>query len=186
MRWSYSPCNPETAQVYQDELGLSSVLAELIGRLDLPDVAAARRFLNPKLADLGDPFVITNLLPAARRLSRAVDEGEVITVFGDYDVDGVTSTSLLVGILRRFKLDPHFVVPLRMEEGYGLSRDAIDRAIELGRPDLFVALDCGTNSVDEVAYLRGKGIEVLIVDHHRSKEETPDDCLMINPHVLDE
>lgn len=186
MRWSYSPCNRETAQVFQDELGVSSVLAELIGRLDLPDVAAARRFLDPKLADLGDPFVITNLLTAAQRLSRAVDEGEVITVFGDYDVDGVTSTSLLVGILRRFKLDPHFVVPLRMEEGYGLSRDAIDRAIELGRPDLFVALDCGTNSVEEVAYLRSKGIEVLIVDHHRSKEATPEDCLLINPHVLDE
>lgn len=186
MRWSYSPSNRETAQALQDELGVSSVLAELIGRLDLTDVAAARRFLNPRLADLGDPFVITNLLPAARRLSQAVDEGEAITVFGDYDVDGVTSTSLLVGILRRFKLDPHFVVPLRMEEGYGLSRDAIDRALELGRPDLFVALDCGTNSVKEVAYLRNKGIEVMIVDHHRSKEATPADCLLINPHVLDE
>ncbi len=186
MRWSYSPCNPETSQVFQDELGVSSVLAELIGRLGLPDVAAARRFLNPRLADLGDPFVITNLAAAARRLSRAIDSGEVVTVFGDYDVDGVTSTSLLVGILRRFGLDPHFVVPLRMEEGYGLSREAIDRAVDLGRPDLFVALDCGTNSVEEVAYLRGKGIEVLIVDHHRSKDDTPDDCLLINPHVLDE
>ena len=186
MLWSYSPCNHETRQVLQDALGVSPVLAELVDRLELADPAAVRRFLNPRLADLGDPFIITNLAPAAERLSRAIDAGEVITVFGDYDVDGVTSTALLVGILRRFGLDPHFVVPLRLEEGYGLSREAVDRAVDLEHPHLFVALDCGTNSVDEVAYLRSRGIDVLIVDHHRSKEATPDDCLLVNPHVFDE
>lgn len=165
---------------------MSSILAELIGHLDLPDTAAAKRFLNPRLADLGDPFTVTHLRPAAERLCHSIDNAEVVTVFGDYDVDGVTSTALLVGILRCFGLDPHFVVPLRMEEGYGLSREAIDRAIDLEHPDLFVALDCGTNSVEEVAYLRGKGIDVLIVDHHRSKEGIPSECTLINPHVFDE
>ncbi|MEZ5278452.1 MAG: single-stranded-DNA-specific exonuclease RecJ [Opitutaceae bacterium] len=186
MLWSYSPCSHETRQHLQDELGVGPVLAELVSRLGLPDIEAARRFLNPRLADLGDPFVITNLAPAAERLSRAIDRDEVITVFGDYDVDGVTSTALLVGILRRFGLVPHFVVPLRLEEGYGLSREAVDRAVDLEHPGLFVALDCGTNSVEVVAYLRSKGVDVLIVDHHRSKEATPDDCLLVNPHVFDE
>lgn len=186
MLWSYSACNQETRKLLQDKLGVGSVLAELVSRLGLTDLEAARRFLDPRLADLGDPFTITNLEPAAQRLSRAIDRSEVITVFGDYDVDGVTSTALLIGILRRFGLDPHFVVPLRLEEGYGLSREAVDRAVDLEHPGLFVALDCGTNSVEEVAYLRNKGVDVLIVDHHRSKEATPADCLLVNPHVYDE
>jgi single-stranded-DNA-specific exonuclease len=186
MRWSHSPCSREACEAFQDQLGLSPILAELIGHLDLPDAAAARRFLNPRLADLGDPFAITHLRKAAKRLCQAIDNKEVITVFGDYDVDGVTSTALLVGILRCFGLDPSFVVPLRMEEGYGLSREAIDRAIDLEHPALFVALDCGTNSIGEVAYLRSKGIDVLIVDHHRSKEAVPAECTLINPHLFDE
>jgi single-stranded-DNA-specific exonuclease len=186
MRWSHSPCSRKACEAFQDQLGVSPILAELISRLDLPDAAAAKRFLNPRLADLGDPFTITHLRQAAERLGRSIDRGEVITVFGDYDVDGVTSTALLVGILRCFDLDPRFVVPLRMQEGYGLSREAIDRAIDLEHPNLFVALDCGTNSIEEVAYLRDSGIDVLIVDHHRSKETVPSECTLINPHVFDE
>jgi len=186
MRWSCSPCCPEAREAFREELGVSPILAELIGHLGLPDTSAAKRFLEPRLADLGDPFLITHLREATERLCRAIDSSEVVTVFGDYDVDGVTSTALLVGILRSFGLDPHFVVPLRMEEGYGLSREAIDRALELAHPDLFVVLDCGTNSIDEVAYLRSKGIDVLIVDHHRSKEALPPGCTLINPHVFDE
>ncbi|RKX35196.1 MAG: single-stranded-DNA-specific exonuclease RecJ [Verrucomicrobia bacterium] len=186
MRWSHTPCSREAREAFQDQLGVSSILAELIGHLDLPDADAAKRFLNPRLADLGDPFTITHLRQAAERLCHSIDNAEVVTVFGDYDVDGVTSTAFLVGILRCFGLDPHFVVPLRMEEGYGLSREAVDRAINLEHPDLFVALDCGTNSTGEVAYLREKGIDVLIVDHHRSKEAIPSECTLINPHVFDE
>jgi len=105
-------------------------------------------------------------------------------VFGDYDVDGVTATALLVSVLRRFGLAPHFIVPRRLEEGYGLSRDAIERALIERAPALFVALDCGTNSVVETAFLRSRGCDVIIVDHHRSKDALPVDCVLINPHVL--
>ncbi len=98
-------------------------------------------------------------------------------------MDGVSSTALLVSVLRRFGLQPRFVVPRRMEDGYGLSRSAIDRALERGKPDLFIALDCGTNSLDEVAYLIGQGIDVLVVDHHRSKETPLSQGILINPHV---
>jgi single-stranded-DNA-specific exonuclease len=87
-------------------------------------------------------------------------------VLGDYDVDGVSSTALLVMILRRFGLTPRFVVPRRSEDGYGLSRSAIDRALEGGLPDLFVALDCGTNSHEEAAYLRVSG-------HRRNGHRSP-------------
>jgi single-stranded-DNA-specific exonuclease len=119
----------------------------------------------------------------AARLRKAIETSEDIVVLGDYDVDGVSSTTLLVSILRRFGSKPRFVVPRRMEDGYGLSRSAIDRALEQGRPQLFIALDCGTNSHDEVAYLVAQGIDVMVVDHHRSKEKPLDQGLLINPHV---
>jgi single-stranded-DNA-specific exonuclease len=104
-------------------------------------------------------------------------------VLGDYDVDGVSSTTLLVGILRRLGLNPSYVVPRRAEEGYGLTISAIERALEAGRPDLFIALDCGTNSGAEVALLKSRGVEVIIVDHHRSTEPPATDGILINPHV---
>ena len=92
-------------------------------------------------------------------------------------------TTLLVGVLRRLGLSPRYVVPRRLAEGYGLTRTAIDRALEGGQPDLFIALDCGTNSHDEVAHLRAQGIDVIVVDHHRSKDEPLVDAILINPHV---
>jgi single-stranded-DNA-specific exonuclease len=104
-------------------------------------------------------------------------------VLGDYDVDGVSSTALLVSILRCFGLRPRFVVPRRSEDGYGLSRSAIDRALEAGKPSLFIALDCGTNSHDEIAYLAGQGIDVMVIDHHRSKERPFTQGILVNPHV---
>ncbi|WP_238991292.1 single-stranded-DNA-specific exonuclease RecJ [Rariglobus hedericola] len=162
---------------------MSPVLAELLLRNGLGEPAAAASFLRPALAELNDPFLLHNVEAGAARLRKAIDAGEDIVVLGDYDVDGVSSTALLVSILRRFGSKPRFVVPRRMEDGYGLSRSAIDRALEQGKPQLFIALDCGTNSHDEVAYLVSQGIEVMVVDHHRSKEKPLDQGLLINPHV---
>ncbi|HWA87863.1 MAG TPA: single-stranded-DNA-specific exonuclease RecJ, partial [Opitutus sp.] len=125
---------------------------------------------------------LKNLEAAATRLRQAIADQEDLVVLGDYDVDGVSSTALLVSVLRRFGLRPRFIVPRRSEDGYGLSRSAIDRALESGRPQLFVVLDCGTNSHEEVAYLRDLGIDVVVLDHHRSKERALDG-LLINPHV---
>jgi single-stranded-DNA-specific exonuclease len=88
-----------------------------------------------------------------------------------------------VMVLRRFGLNPRFIVPRRSEDGYGLSRSAIDRALEGGKPQLFIALDCGTNSHAETGYLRSLGVDVMIIDHHRSKEQALEHCLLINPHV---
>jgi len=182
MRWIHTPLPVAAVEALSQEAGVSRVLAELLLRTGL-GAGEAADFLQPTLAGLGDPFLVRNLEAAATRLRQAIARGEQVAVLGDYDVDGVTSTALLVMVLRRFGLNPRFVVPRRSEDGYGLSRSAIDRALEGGRPDLFVALDCGTNSYDEVAYLRGQGIDVLVVDHHRSKERPLEDGVLINPHV---
>lgn len=182
MRWTYTPFPAEEIEALSKSAGVSPVVAELLMRGGTRDAATMAAFLEPTLAALNDPFLLHNLDLAATRLRQAIAGQESIVVLGDYDVDGVSSTALLVGVLRRFGLLPRFVVPRRSEDGYGLSRSAIDRALEAGKPQLFVVLDCGTNSHDEVAYLKGLGIDVIVLDHHRSKER-PLDGLLINPHV---
>lgn len=183
MRWTHTPLPAEEVEALSKRAGVSRVLAELLMRAGQRDAESASAFLQPALAGLNDPFLLTNVEQAATRLRRAIAGREQIVVLGDYDVDGVSSTALLVMVLRRFGLNPRFVVPRRSEDGYGLSRSAIDRALEGGKPDLFIALDCGTNSHAEAAYLRGQGIDVMVIDHHRSKETPLHECLLINPHV---
>lgn len=183
MRWTYKPSPADEVGALSRHTGVSPVIAELLLRNGLGDPAAAASFMKPALADLNDPFLLPNVEVAAARLRKAIEAGEDIVVLGDYDVDGVSSTTLLVSILRRFGSKPRFVVPRRMEDGYGLSRSAIDRALEQGRPQLFIALDCGTNSHEEVAYLVSLGVEVLVIDHHRSKETPLTQGILINPHV---
>ncbi len=183
MRWTYKPSPAEEVGALSKHTGVSPVIAELLLRNGLGDPSAAASFLRPALAELNDPFLLPNVEKAAARLRKAIEAGDDIVVLGDYDVDGVSSTTLLVSILRRFGSKPRFVVPRRMEDGYGLSRSAIDRALEQGKPQLFIALDCGTNSHEEVAYLVAQGIEVIVIDHHRSKEKPLTQGLLINPHV---
>jgi len=184
MRWVYTSLPADQVEALSRAAGVSPVLAELLLRVGLASADEATKFLRSGLGELNDPFLLKNLEAASARLCKAIANRESIVVLGDYDVDGVSSTALLVSILRRFGLDPRFVVPRRMEDGYGLSRSAIDRALELGKPNLFIALDCGTNSHEEVAYLRGQGIDVLVIDHHRSKDKPLDDGVLINPHVF--
>jgi|UniRef100_UPI004049D810 single-stranded-DNA-specific exonuclease len=183
MRWTYTPPSAEEVEAFSQNAKFSRVMAELLLRNGHRDPVLAETFLEPTLASLGDPFILPNLEAAASRLRQAVLGNEAVVVLGDYDVDGVSSTTLLVGILRRFGLSPRFVVPRRAEDGYGLSRSAIDRALEGGKPQLFVVLDCGTNSLDEVAYLIEQNIDVVVVDHHRSKEGTLKQGILVNPHV---
>ncbi|MCC6416096.1 MAG: single-stranded-DNA-specific exonuclease RecJ [Opitutaceae bacterium] len=183
MRWTYTPPTAAEVEALSSAANVSRVLAELLLRHDLRGAGATEHFLQPSLASVADPFLVPNLETAAARLRSAVLRRESIVVLGDYDVDGVSSTALLVGILRRFGLHPRFVVPRRAEDGYGLSRSAIDRALEDGVPALFVALDCGTNSHDEVSYLMGRGADVIVIDHHRSREAVLARGILVNPHL---
>jgi len=183
MLWIHTPIPAAEVEDLSKRAGVGPVLAELLLRVGHRDPVLAAAFLRADLSGLEDPFLVGNVVRAVARLKAAIASREKVTVLGDYDVDGVSSTALLVLVLRRFGLDPAFVVPRRSEDGYGLSRSAIDRALEAGKPGLFVALDCGTNSHDEVDYLLGQGIDVLVVDHHRSKDRTLERGLLINPHV---
>ncbi|MBP6307589.1 MAG: single-stranded-DNA-specific exonuclease RecJ, partial [Opitutaceae bacterium] len=119
MRWTYTPLSAEEVEALSRRAGVSPVLAELLLRRGIADGDAAELFLRPALSHLQDPFLLPNVEAASIRLSRALSEREDITVLGDYDVDGVSSTALLVSVLRRFGANPRFVVPRRSEDGYG-------------------------------------------------------------------
>jgi single-stranded-DNA-specific exonuclease len=186
MRWIHTPASPADVAAVSRREGVSEVLAELLLHAGVAGEGEADAFLHPDLARLRDPFLIPNVEPAVERIRGAILRGEAVTVLGDYDVDGVTSTALLVTVLRAFGSNPRFVVPRRSEDGYGLSRSAIDRALEPGRPALFIALDCGTNSHGEVAHLRSLGVDVIIVDHHRPKEPPATGGILVNPHTAPE
>ena len=181
--WNCLPPTPEATAALSAALRISPVLASVLVNRGFGDTADATKFLRPGLAALEDPYLVPGVEAAAKLLEATIAAGQDIVVFGDYDVDGVTSTALLISVLRAFGVESRFAVPRRLEEGYGLSRNAIERVLADGVPGLFIALDCGTNASEEVALLRARGCAVLIVDHHRSKSGLPQDCLLINPYV---
>lgn len=185
MNWKTTEINADIIKDLQQGLGLDPVMAQLLAASGITTVSRAEQFLRPQLSNLEDPFKLTNLEAAAARIGQAVDGNESVVIFGDYDVDGVTSTVQLVSLLCSLGLKPRYSVPLRLEEGYGMSREAIDRVLDGSVPNLFIALDCGTNAHEAVAYLRQLGAEVIIIDHHQAKDGVPDDCLVVNPHVFD-
>ncbi len=118
---------------------------------------------------------------AVVRVLRALDSHQQIVLFGDYDVDGVTSLALLAEMLRGYGATPELFLPLRMEEGYGLSRESVQRCLEQYRPELLIAVDCGTASAGEIGELKNRGVDVIVLDHHEPKSHLPDCAAMVNP-----
>ncbi len=140
-------------------------------------------FLHPKLRDLSDPFLLPEMQLAVTRILEAVDQKQSVCIYGDYDVDGVSSITLLSKILNAYGLHPRTFIPRRGTEGYGLSFAALERCMTEGaKPALLISVDCGTVSIDEIAHLRTQGIDVVVVDHHEpSPLGRPDCCALVNP-----
>lgn len=185
MHWNHKKLPDQEIQTLSETLQISKTLASLLIRIGISNPNKAQRFLYPRLAHLQDPYELTNMDRAIQRTLAAIKNQESVTILGDYDVDGITSTTLLTFVLKTFGLNPHFVTPLRLEEGYGMTQAVLERALTGPKPSLLFALDCGTNSNDEVSFLKNKGIDVIIIDHHQSKAPIPDDTILINPHVYD-
>ncbi len=181
--WLHRAADAEKVKRLAAGLGVSDPVAHALARL-FNDEEAAERHLRPQLAHVSDPFAVGNLRKAAERIVQAVAQGESIAILGDYDVDGVSSTAILVHFLRRLGASPVAFVPRRLEEGYGLSMAALERVLTEAHPKLFIALDCGTNSIPEVERLLSEQVDVIIVDHHVAKEKAAP-CVLVNPRVND-
>lgn len=174
----------EALRLLAPQRHLPRLILRLLALRGLGGVEPCERFLEPRLAALGDPFVLPGMADAVQRLFQAVDRSERVVLYGDYDVDGVTSLTLMTHTLEAYGLQPKAFLPLRMEEGYGLSKDGLARCFEEhGKPALLVALDCGTSSVNETAWLAEHGVDCVIVDHHEPGATFPQCAALVNPKL---
>lgn len=182
-KWNFRPENGAAVERLE-----AAAIAPLAARVlaardcDTPEKAAA--FLNTGTSLLWDPFQLKDMDRAVTRLERGIAAGEIICVYGDYDVDGITATCLLTAYLLERGASVLPYVPNRLTEGYSLNRGAIDRLAGRG-VTLIVTVDCGITNVEETAYARTLGIDVVITDHHECKEQLPEAAAVVNPHRPD-
>jgi len=185
-RWILAP--PEElngSAISWGEICGSECIARLLLRKGFRCAEEVDAFLRPRLGSLSDPFLLPQMREAVSRILDALQRRERIVLFGDYDVDGVTSLALLAEMLRAYGSAPELFLPLRMEEGYGLSPESIERCLGQYRPQLLIAVDCGTSSSKEIADLRKRGVDVIVFDHHEPKSALPYCIAIVNPKTTE-
>lgn len=157
-----------------------SILEELLEKRGLKNKTEREAFLHPDYKKLGDPFLLPDMKKAVARLKSAKTKKEQVVVYGDYDIDGLSATTLLLDAFSQFGLRVSSFIPSRFDDGYGLSKEAIERLAE-GDAQLIVTVDCGSLSVDEVAYAKKLGVDIIVTDHHNLGDTLPDAVAVINP-----
>lgn len=182
-RWESTQLDGFPNEPCMSETGLPEPLIRLLFSRGYTTRAAVEQFIDPRLSDLSDPFGLPDVDKAVARIWSGIDAGERLTVFGDYDVDGVTSTALMFRVLRALGADVSAFIPDRLDEGYGLSSDAVQRCLEEFDPHVILSVDCGVNSVESVAMVQAKGVDVIVSDHHEPEPETAPAYALINPKL---
>lgn len=181
-QWHLLPHNSLEVNRLASTLRVSPLVAQLLLNRNLPSPEAASRFLESPLNGLHPPESLPGVARAAERILDAVREGRRICVYGDYDVDGVTGSAILIQGLRLLGAEVDLYVPHRLEEGYGLNQEAL-RQIAKGGASLVVTVDCGIASIEEAREARRLGLELIITDHHEPKGEFPDAAVVVHPRV---
>ena len=185
-RWALKfQASQEDVVALAKELNINNVLATLLIQRGVDTFDKARGFFRPSLNDLHDPFLMKDMDKAVDRLHKAIQAGEKILVYGDYDVDGTTSVALVFSFIHSFYPNVDYYLPDRYKEGYGISTQGIDFARENGFT-LIIALDCGIKSIEKVDYAREAGIDFIICDHHRPGEKLPAAVAVLDPKRSDD
>jgi len=184
MKFRWLPLTPQPllADSLAGQLKISPLLAQCLLNRGFSDSALCEGFLHPRLKQLADPFLLPDMDKAVGRLLRARQMEESVVIFGDYDVDGVTSTTLLMEVLRRLGWRANAYLPHRMDEGYGLSQDGVENCLRKFPGSLLLAVDCGSTAVETIAWLKGQGVEVVVLDHHQISSPAPAAVALVNPH----
>ena len=181
-KWNYEPQPAEEvaeATHLANELGIHPVFGRMLRERCIFSAGEARRFFRPQLTELLDPFLMNDMQAAVERLNRALLRKERIMVYGDYDVDGVTSVALVYKFISQYYPNIDYYIPDRYEEGYGVSKKGVDFAAESG-VRLIIVLDCGIKATEEIAYAKELGIDFIICDHHVPDEELPPAVAILN------
>jgi single-stranded-DNA-specific exonuclease len=184
-KWQLRKVVPQVEVLAADmanHLGINSLTAELLIMRGADDLTSAENFLHANLTSLPDPSLLPGMEAACSRLVKALENKESIAVHGDYDVDGITGSSLLVEVLRDLGADVSYHIPLRLTDGYGLSAEALRDAAQAGCR-LVISVDCGVSAVVEALLAVDLGLDLIITDHHQPPEELPRCLALINPHL---
>ena len=180
-KWTLKdPPEKNSVLALADSLNISSVLAELLIQRGVTNFFEAKKYFRPDLDALHDPYLMSDMEKAASRVIEAITNNEKICVYGDYDVDGTCSASLMYQFLKELEGNVSFYIPQRLTEGYGLSLAGIDH-VKKDHVDLIISVDCGITAVEEIEYANTFGIDTIVCDHHQPKEVLPNAYAILDP-----
>ena len=181
MRWNHkNEPDSKTVSLLQEKLGVSSTIATLLAQRNINNFEQAKAFFRPDQGQIQDPFLMLDMDKAVQRLQKTIDSKEHIMVYGDYDVDGTTSVSMLTHFLRNLGVGVTPYIPNRYTEGYGLSKIGVETA-KADNIKLMVVVDCGIKAIKQIEYAKGLGIEVIICDHHNPGDSLPKALAILDP-----
>ncbi|MDR1458399.1 MAG: DHH family phosphoesterase, partial [Puniceicoccales bacterium] len=183
-RWRFAEVDDHLVGNISKRFGIGKVVATVMVNNGISNETDAARFIFPKLSNVSDPFLITNMDRAVELLDKHIHVNSEISVIGDYDVDGITGVSLFLTIMHQFNRFPKFFIPRRFTEGYGISDEIVERMLVESKPKLVVAIDCGTNCSKQLQNLAAQNIDVIVIDHHISNGEIFNGCILVNPHIF--
>ena len=171
-KWEIYQTNEEKVEELQEKYKLNRLLSILLTNREITEETEITKFLNPKRSDFYDPFGMPDMEKAVERILKAIENKEQIIIYGDYDVDGITSVTVLKSFLEERGIQVNVYIPNRLNEGYGLNKTAMEEIAKQGNK-LMITVDCGITAVEEVEYAKKFGIETIITDHHEPAEELP-------------
>ncbi len=180
-RWLVAEPQPLLSRQLASALKVSPLVAQCLVNRGHTEPAGAAKFLEPKLKSLADPMLLPDMQAAVDRLFNARNSSEALVIFGDYDVDGVTATTILETGLRALGWTVHHYLPHRMDEGYGLSQAGVENCLSRFQITLLLAVDCGSTAVQQIAWLGQQGVDVLVLDHHQVSDPPPAAIALVNP-----
>ena len=186
MIWQEKSYDLSVASLLEEKSAVSPIIAKLLSIRNVSTLLDTSNFLNPKLAHLSDPFEIPQMVRAIERIKQALVNEEPILLIGDYDADGISSVSILQKVLLELGANSAYVIPRRIDEGYGLTMKVLSRGLKENDASLVIALDCGTNSKKEAVFLEKSKIDLIVVDHHKAKDEVSTIPIILNPHLMQE
>ena len=171
-RWHIQETDDASILDLADRAGISSVLAQILYNRGIRTNEEIRRYLYDDMDDLDDPFLMKGMKKAVERICRAIEEQEKIVIYGDYDVDGITSTALVYSVLRDLGGCPSFYIPERQSEGYGLNADAL-QVLQDDGTHVLITVDCGISSHDLIEQFN-QSMDIIVTDHHMPPQLIPD------------
>lgn len=171
-KWEVNKVNNEEVEQFAKKYKISNLLASILVRKGIKTDEEVAKFLHPTRMDFYNPFLLPDMEKAVKRINKAIENKEKITIYGDYDVDGITSITLLKNFFSNSNIDVNTYIPNRLEEGYGLNKNAI-REISYSDTTLIITVDCGITGIEEIEYAKKIGIDVIVTDHHEPGEEIP-------------